>query len=75
MANDGPVIAPEVLAGLTDRFARGPGAGAGSGLGLAIVAAIAQRTGQRLDLHSPRLGADAGVEVRFGPPPPTATPG
>lgn len=64
VANPGPVVAPEVLARLTDRFARAS-TGAGSGLGLAIVAAIAGRIGGRLVLSSPRPGHADGFEARI----------
>ena len=65
VANDAPPIPPEVLARLTDRFERADATGDGSGLGLAIVAAIAERTGGRLELRSPRSGSDQGFEARF----------
>lgn len=64
VANPGPVVAPEVLARLTDRFARAS-TGDGSGLGLAIVAAIAGRIGGRLVLSSPRPGHADGFEARI----------
>lgn len=59
VANDGPPVAPDELARLTDRFVRA-GPGAGSGLGLAIVAAIARRAGGSLQIHSPRHGSAGG---------------
>ncbi|TNC49455.1 two-component sensor histidine kinase [Rubellimicrobium rubrum] len=65
VANDGPVVPPERLAGLTRRFARGTGAGEGSGLGLAIVGAIAQGADLRLELRSPALGRSNGFEARL----------
>ncbi len=65
VANDGPVIAPETLARLTDRFERAGAASEGSGLGLAIVAAIARRSGGALSLSSPRPGRTSGFEARF----------
>lgn len=64
VANDGPVVPADQLDRLTQRFERGSSAGAGSGLGLAIVAAIAERTGSRLELCSPRPGAEGGFEAR-----------
>ncbi|PVE47402.1 hypothetical protein DDE23_11185 [Pararhodobacter aggregans] len=64
VANPGPVVAPEVLARLTDRFARAS-SGDGSGLGLAIVAAIAGRIGGGLTLASPRPGLADGFEARI----------
>lgn len=54
------MLPPEVLARLPERFHRGQTPLGGSGLGLAIVAAIAERTGARLELASPRPGAATG---------------
>ncbi len=68
VSNDGPVVAPETLAGLTARFERAGSRSEGSGLGLAIVAAIAERIGQPLVLKSPRSGAGSGFEVRVSLP-------
>ncbi|WP_374641394.1 ATP-binding protein [Tabrizicola sp.] len=65
VANDGPPVPPEALARLTDRFERAGATADGSGLGLAIVAAIAERSGGRLDLASPRRGSAQGFEARF----------
>lgn len=65
VSNAGPVLAPELLAHLTDRFHRDTRKSDGSGLGLTIVAAIAKRTGSRLALASPRTGAQDGFEARF----------
>jgi two-component system OmpR family sensor kinase len=65
VANDGPVVPAEKLGRLTNRFERTSSAGDGSGLGLAIVAAIAERTGCRLELRSPREGRSSGFEARF----------
>lgn len=53
VTNSGPVVAPEILAQLGQRFARGDTSASGSGLGLAIVAAIMQQSGGRLVLLSP----------------------
>lgn len=69
VANDGPVVPAEALARLTSRFERSALAGSGSGLGLAIVAAIAERSGGRLELASPRPGGSSGFEARFSPAP------
>lgn len=63
VANDGPVVPAEALGDLVRRFQRGDGAGEGSGLGLAIVAAMADRIGASLVLHSPRPGATTGFEA------------
>ncbi|MBC7285181.1 ATP-binding protein [Hoeflea sp.] len=65
VSNAGPVVDPERLARLTDRFQRDAQKSDGSGLGLYIVAAIANRTGSRLTLTSPRPGAADGFEARF----------
>lgn len=63
VANDGPVVPAETIARLTARFERGGSAREGSGLGLAIVAAIAERLGSELILHSPRPGHSRGFEA------------
>jgi two-component system, OmpR family, sensor kinase len=62
VTNDGPLVPPDVLARLTNRFERS-GGGGGAGLGLAIVASIAERGDCVLCLHSPRPGHDSGFEV------------
>jgi two-component system, OmpR family, sensor kinase len=72
VTNDCPVIAPEVLARLTERFERNAGAGEGSGLGLAIVRTIAERAGGTFALASPAPGREAGFEARLILPPPVA---
>jgi two-component system OmpR family sensor kinase len=64
VANAGPVVPPETLSRLTERFERAGADMHGSGLGLAIVAAIAERTGSRLVLCSPRPGYADGFEAR-----------
>ncbi|MFO1090673.1 MAG: ATP-binding protein [Hyphomicrobiales bacterium] len=63
VANDGPVVPPDVLARLTTRFERGRAGAEGTGLGLAIVAAIAERLGSDLVLRSPRPGRNGGFEA------------
>jgi two-component system, OmpR family, sensor kinase len=63
VANDGPVVPPEVLARLADRFERAGTRTDGTGLGLAIVQAIAQRVGSALVLRSPRTGQASGFEA------------
>lgn len=68
VANDGPVVPPDRLPQLTRRFESSEAASGGSGLGLAIVAAIAERSGARLSLASPRPGHDWGFEAAFTPP-------
>ncbi|THD84769.1 two-component sensor histidine kinase [Aliigemmobacter aestuarii] len=62
--NEGQVIPPEALEGLTGRFVRA-GTEPGSGLGLAIVTAIAERSGATLRIASPRPGRQDGFSVRF----------
>jgi two-component system OmpR family sensor kinase len=61
--NHGPVVPPELLARLTERFARGATRASGTGLGLAVVATIMQQTGGRLELASPPEGWDDGFEA------------
>lgn len=65
VANDGPVVPPEILGRLTARFERGSAGNEGSGLGLAIVAAIADRLGTSLTFHSPATGRGQGFEVEI----------
>lgn len=60
VANKAPVVPPETLARLTDRFERTQVSGDGSGLGLAIVATIVERVGGRLVLTSPIEGRQDG---------------
>lgn len=63
VANDGPVVPPEALSRLVDRFERAGTRTDGTGLGLAIVNAIAQRVGSSLMLRSPRSGQASGFEA------------
>ena len=63
VANAGAVLPGETLERLTARFERAGTNAAGSGLGLAIVAAIAERIGSQLVLHSPRTGRETGFEA------------
>ena len=65
VANDGPLIPPEILAGLADRFTRVGDGTEGSGLGLAIVAKAAERIGSRLVLVSPRPGSTSGFSAEL----------
>ena len=71
VTNAGPVVAPEVLSSLKQRFVRGPTGAEGSGLGLSIVDAIVAQAGGRLDLYSPARGRTDGFEavVTFPPAP------
>jgi len=68
VTNAGPVVPPETLARLTQRFERGTPGADGSGLGLAIVLAIAERIGSRLELASPRAGKPDGFEASLKVP-------
>lgn len=72
VANDGPALTADSLNRLTARFERGGTEAEGSGLGLAIVAAIAERIGSALVLHSPRPGHGSGFEARVRLPVATA---
>ena len=63
--NRGPVVAPEVLARLKQRFIRGATRSAGSGLGLAIAETIMAQTGGKLELFSPAAGCADGFEARL----------
>jgi ferredoxin len=65
VVNEGPIVAPDVLAGLTRRFARGETRSAGAGLGLAIVETIVNQTGGKLELLSPASGRSGGFEARL----------
>ncbi|MDQ0710075.1 two-component system sensor histidine kinase VanS [Arthrobacter woluwensis] len=68
--NPGEAVSQELLGHLTEPFVQGrgrqAGPGRGSGLGLAIVAAIAQAHGARLDLTA-RPGGGLRVRVTFPP--------
>jgi len=63
IANGGPVIPPDVLRRLTQRFVRGRTSAEGSGLGLAIAEKILDQAGGTLELHSPALGRTEGYEA------------
>jgi two-component system OmpR family sensor kinase len=63
--NGGPVVPPEVLAGLKRRFVRGETLSAGAGLGLAIAETIMTQTGGKLELFSPAPGRPDGFEARL----------
>ncbi|MCC6735173.1 MAG: two-component sensor histidine kinase [Bauldia sp.] len=69
IANDGPVVSPEILGRLAQPFVRGVTAASGSGLGLSIVRSILDQIGGRLVLHSPAPGHEAGFEaaITLGP--------
>jgi len=61
--NHGPVVPPEVMARLTERFSRGTTRASGTGLGLAVVATIMAQTGGTLRLSSPAEGFGDGFEA------------
>lgn len=66
--DDGPGVPPDSLPGLVGKFQRGEGGKGlpGSGLGLAMVQAIAQQSGARLELQSPVAdGHGFGASLRF----------
>lgn len=65
VSNEGPVLAPEVLARMSERFERDDVHGDGTGLGLDIVATIVARSGSHLEIMSPRPEDTAGVCVRI----------
>jgi two-component system OmpR family sensor kinase len=67
VANDGPVVPPDRLNRLKQRFARGKAAGPGSGLGLAIAETIARSAKGRLELCSPIPGRTDGFMAVFDP--------
>jgi two-component system OmpR family sensor kinase len=61
--NHGPVVAPEVMARLTERFARGATRASGTGLGLAVVATIMAQANGSLTLSSPAESFGDGFEA------------
>jgi len=65
VVNKGPIVPPEALAKLKERFMRGESRSAGSGLGLAIVETIVAQTGGTLELFSPAPGEPDGFEARL----------
>jgi two-component system, OmpR family, sensor kinase len=65
VVNQGPVVSPDSLANLKERFIRGQSRSAGSGLGLAIVETITAQTGGKLELFSPAPGKADGFEARL----------
>ncbi|MEA5160292.1 histidine kinase dimerization/phospho-acceptor domain-containing protein [Cereibacter johrii] len=70
VTNGGPALAPDLLARIPQRFARGTGTQEGSGLGLAIAEGITRGAGWRLALASPIPGRPDGFEARAIPPQP-----
>ncbi len=65
IVNEGPIVPPDALAKLKERFIRGETRSAGSGLGLAIVETITAQTGGTLELFSPAPGRADGFEARL----------
>jgi two-component system, OmpR family, sensor kinase len=64
VVNSGPIIDPEDLAKLKDRFERaGPKRAPGIGLGLSIVDQIMRQAGGKLELFSPARGKADGFEA------------
>jgi two-component system, OmpR family, sensor kinase len=63
--NKGPIVPPDALAKLKERFIRGQTRSAGSGLGLAIVETISAQTGGKLELFSPAPDRTDGFEARL----------
>ncbi|WP_046172304.1 sensor histidine kinase [Devosia psychrophila] len=64
----GSVVPAELLAKLSQRYARGDTACRGTGLGLAIVDAIMEQVGGHLSLHSPASGRSDGFEAQLSLP-------
>lgn len=65
IANAGPIVPQNLLAGLSRPFERGRAKANGAGLGLAIANTIATGVGGKLELISPRRGRQDGFEARF----------
>lgn len=63
VTNHGPVVPPDALAKIKDRFERGAAKVSGSGLGLAIADAIVKGAGGSLQLLSPATNQKDGFEV------------
>lgn len=63
VSNEGPVVPPQTLAKLTERFEQAGPLGRGSGIGLSIVSTIADRIGSPLTLRSPRPKTQSGFEA------------
>lgn len=64
VVSPGPVLTPEIIAGMTQRFVRGATRADGAGLGLSIVQAIARGVGSEIAFISPASGQSDGLEVR-----------
>ena len=63
VVNEGPILTPDTLVGITKRFTRGPSDADGSGLGLAIAAEIATNSNLKLNFQSPANNRQDGFEV------------
>ncbi|POR50342.1 sensor histidine kinase [Bosea psychrotolerans] len=63
VTSPGPVLSPEIIAGMTQRFVRGATTADGAGLGLSIVQAIMRGVGGEIALSSPASGQADGLEV------------
>ena len=67
VANGGPMVPPEILHNLTQRFARGNSSAEGGGLRLAIVHTIAKGIGGKLEISSPATGVMTGFKSYYIP--------
>ena len=65
VVNDGKVVPPEVLTGLSGRYVRGDTTSGGSGLGLSIVSTILKQSEGMLVLSSPVPGHETGFEAKM----------
>ena len=68
--DDGPGVAPDLVAGLVRKFDRGAASNAlaGSGLGLAMVHTVGRQSGARLTLRSPMAdGHGFSASMEFDP--------
>lgn len=61
--NDGPVVSPETLQDLGQRFRRGNTSQQGSGLGLAITSMLVRQMGGSIRFRSPAKGRTVGFEA------------
>ncbi|PTM39436.1 ATP-binding protein [Bosea sp. 124] len=63
VVSPGPVLEPELIASMTQRFVRGATTADGVGLGLSIVMAIMRGVGGEIAFASPASGQEDGLEV------------
>ncbi|MBD8066578.1 two-component sensor histidine kinase [Devosia sp. PTR5] len=61
--NSGPVVPPDILAGLAHPFVRGVTKASGAGIGLSIVRSVVEQAGGTLRLASPAAGRADGFEA------------